>query len=38
MDAIKHFYTDTENWGTPQNWDEAKVALKTNVKYDYFST
>ncbi|WP_291118508.1 DUF2911 domain-containing protein [Flavobacterium sp. UBA6135] len=26
------FYTDTENWGTPQNWDEAKVALKTNVK------
>ncbi len=26
------FYTDTENWGTPQNWDETKVALKTNVK------
>jgi hypothetical protein len=21
-----YFYTDTENWGTPQEWDESKVA------------
>ncbi len=21
-----YFYTDTENWGTPQNWDATKVA------------
>ncbi len=21
-----HFYTDTNNWGTPQEWDESKVA------------
>jgi hypothetical protein len=27
-----YFYTDTENWGTPQNWDDSKVAAKTNVK------
>lgn len=26
------FYTDTNNWGTPENWDESKVALKTTVK------
>lgn len=26
------FYKSTENWGNPENWDEAKVALKTNVK------
>ena len=26
------FYSDTENWGTPREWDEAKVAAKTNVK------
>ena len=26
------FYTDTDNWGNPENWDEAKVALKTTVK------
>lgn len=26
------FYTDTQNWGNPENWDESKVALKTNVK------
>ncbi len=25
------FYTDTENWGTPQNWDANKVALSTMV-------
>lgn len=27
-----YFYKDTENWGTPENWDEAKVALKTSAK------
>ncbi|MFS4481793.1 DUF2911 domain-containing protein [Hyunsoonleella sp. 2307UL5-6] len=27
-----YFYTDTENWGTPKNWDDSKVAAKTNVK------
>lgn len=27
-----YFYTDTENWGTPRNWDESKVALKTVAK------
>lgn len=26
------FYTDTENWGTPEVWSDAKVALKTNAK------
>jgi len=26
------FYTDTDNWGLPENWDEAKVALRTTVK------
>ena len=26
------FYSDTDNWGTPENWDEAKVALKTAVQ------
>ena len=25
------FYTDTDNWGTPENWDVKKVALSTNV-------
>jgi len=23
-----YFYTDTENWGTPENWDDSKVAVK----------
>lgn len=23
-----YFYTDTENWGIPKNWDESKVAAK----------
>lgn len=27
-----YFYTDTDNWGLPQNWDDAKVAAKINVK------
>ena len=26
------FYTDANNWGTPQKWDESKVALKTTVE------
>ena len=26
------FYTDTENWGTPATWDDAKVAAKISVK------
>ena len=26
------FYTDTNNWGTPQEWDESKVAVKTSAK------
>jgi len=25
------FYSDANNWGTPQEWDENKVALKTTV-------
>ena len=25
------FYADTENWGTPQKWDDNKVAAKVNV-------
>lgn len=26
-----NFYTDTENWGTPEKWDPAKVALTTSA-------
>lgn len=26
-----YFYTDTENWGTPEEWSEDKVALKTTA-------
>lgn len=26
-----YFYTDTENWGTPEKWDETKVAAKLMV-------
>lgn len=26
------FYTDTNNWGVPENWSESNVALKTTVK------
>ncbi|MGV3696208.1 DUF2911 domain-containing protein [Flavobacterium sp.] len=25
------FYTDTDNWGTPENWDVNKAAVMTNV-------
>ena len=27
-----YFYTDTENWGTPEKWDDSKVALKTKAQ------
>ena len=27
-----YFYTTTDNWGTPEKWDDSKVALKTRVK------
>jgi hypothetical protein len=26
-----YFYSDANNWGTPQNWDESKVAAKATV-------
>ena len=26
------FYSDIDNWGTPEVWSDAKVALKTTVK------
>ncbi|WP_430406581.1 DUF2911 domain-containing protein [Fluviicola sp.] len=26
------FYTDTDNWGTPEKWDDKKVALKVSSK------
>ena len=26
------FYSNTDNWGNPDVWDESKVALRTNVK------
>lgn len=29
------FYTATDNWGNPENWDETKVALKTTVKSEH---
>ncbi len=25
------FYSTTDNWGTPENWDEKKVMVSTNV-------
>lgn len=31
------FYTDTNNWGLPQKWDESKVALKTTIKPEALS-
>lgn len=27
-----YFYADTNNWGTPREWDASKVAAKTTVK------
>ena len=26
------FYSNTNNWGNPETWDETKVALRTNAK------
>ena len=26
------FYSDTENWGTPREWDDSKVAAKASAK------
>ena len=28
------FYSETNNWGTPQKWNESKVALKTTVNVE----
>ncbi len=30
------FYNDASNWGTPRNWDDGKVALKTTAKVQSF--
>lgn len=27
-----YFYADTENWGLPEKWDDAKVVMKTTAK------
>jgi len=27
-----YFYTDTENWGNPETWDDKKVAAKATAK------
>ncbi|MFK7050305.1 DUF2911 domain-containing protein [Flavobacterium columnare] len=27
-----YFYNDTNNWGTPEKWDETKIALKASAK------
>lgn len=32
MEWEVYFYTDTNNWGTPETWDEAKVAAKVMAK------
>lgn len=32
------FYSDTDNWGTPENWNEKSVALTTNVDAKMLST
>lgn len=29
------FYSALDNWGTPETWDETKVALKTTVKSEH---
>lgn len=31
------FYTDTNNWGLPQKWDDAKVALQVSIKPETLS-
>lgn len=32
------FYLSTDNWGLPENWNEAYVALRTTVKEDALPT
>mgnify|MGYP005863482381 FL=1 len=32
-----YFYSDTNNWGLPEKWDDSKVALKTIVKPETLS-
>lgn len=27
-----YFYKNTDNWGTPEKWDDTQVAVKVNVK------
>jgi tetratricopeptide (TPR) repeat protein len=31
------FYTDTNNWGLPEKWDDKKEALRTTVKPEFLS-
>lgn len=31
------FYSDTDNWGLPESWDESKVVLKCTVKPETLS-
>lgn len=31
------FYTDTNNWGLPEKWDDKKEALRTSVKPEFLS-
>jgi hypothetical protein len=33
-----YFYTDTENWGTPEEWNEELVAVKTTATVSTTST
>jgi len=32
-----YFYTDTDNWGLPEKWDDSKVAVKVTVKPETLS-
>lgn len=31
------FYSKTDNWGNPEEWNEADVALRTNVKPEFLN-
>ncbi len=31
------FYSKTDNWGNPEDWNEADVALRTNVKPEFLN-
>lgn len=33
-----YFYTDTENWGTPEKWDDTKIALQTTAMVTRINT